>query len=214
MNVIGGVGVGGRGENELELCEMWQFQFTGLWAHFFQFHFMQVFLLWREILTFRLKEVKRSPNHIIWRTFRLSRGGERGGKVAPASFQCLLQKFAPGSPPEFCDSWSALLLADSNELATQIPIYLASPGAPVPKSKPILGERASHGGTGKTYPERPTCLQMSFCWPFWNPTWGLGWWSMENLGWNPTSTTYYLYDLGVLLITKLLMQMLMIFKNS
>ena len=140
-------GWAGEEKNELELCEIWQFQF------------MQVSLLWREILTFRLKEVKRSLNHIIWRTFRLSRGGERGGKVAPASFQFLLQKLAPGSPLEFCDSWSAFLLADSNELATQIPISLASPRAPVPKFKPILGERASHWGRGKTYPERPTHLQ-------------------------------------------------------
>ena len=160
----------GEEKDELELCEIWQFQFPGLWVHFFQFQFMQVSLLWREILTFRLKEVKRSLNHTIWRTFRLSQEGERGGKVTPASFQFLLQKFSPGSPSEFRDSWSAFRLADSSELAIQIPIYLASPGAPLPKSKPTLGEQSQSLREGQDLAWKTPCPQMSLCWPFWNPT--------------------------------------------
>lgn len=58
------------------------------------------------------------------------------------------------------------------------------------------GSRAGLWGRGKTYPERPTCPQMSLCWPFWNTPWGLGRWSAENRGWNLTSTIYYLYELG------------------
>lgn len=146
-----------------ELCEIRQFQFTGLWVNLFQFQFMQVSLLWREILTFRLKEAKRSWNHIIWRTFKLNQGEERGGKGAPASFQFLLQNLPPGSPPGF---WFLVHLPPRQiqiELWTHISMYLAYPGGPLPDPRPDLGEQRQSAREGQGLPERPVCPQMSLC---------------------------------------------------
>lgn len=63
MHIMGWGGGGGWMEEEksdLELCEIRQFLFPGRWVHILQFQFLQVSLLGREILTFRLKEAKWS----------------------------------------------------------------------------------------------------------------------------------------------------------
>lgn len=50
----------GEEKSDLALCEVGQFLFPGPWVHVLQFQFLQVSLLGREILTFRLKEAKWS----------------------------------------------------------------------------------------------------------------------------------------------------------
>lgn len=198
MNMIGGCG-GGRERRKMNWSCVKFDSFSSQGSEFTPFSFSSywVSLLWREILTFRLKEVKRSLNHIICDVLSGWVEGERGGKVTPASFQFLLQKLAPGSPLEFCDSWSAFLLADSNELATQIPISLASPRASVPKSKPILGRGpVTEGGQDSPWKTHPS--PMSLCFDLseiplgaWDGDQGRIW------VWNPTSTTYYLQSCAV-----------------
>ena len=124
---------------------------------------MQVSLLWRETLTFRLKDAKRSWNHIIWRTFRLSWGEDRGGKVAPTSFQFLPQKLAPAQ------LWSSVI---PGQLSSQLDSsWLMSPKShifswswrPIPwaRAQPGRAELVCDGGTRPAYPERPICPRMS-----------------------------------------------------
>lgn len=113
-------------------------------------------------------------------------GEKTDGKVAPDSFQFLPQKLAPGSPPEFCDSWCLSFQADSSWIVNLKSHIFSWPWRPIPWA------RAQPGRAEPTLkdPSAPKCHPVDLS--------GIPPWGCMNLG-------------G--LITEFLMQTLIISKQ-